>query len=73
MGKKYARLIGHHQAFKKIAAPLKVSAQDDGIVEAVESVGSDQILAVQWHPENMFKHYDYSQKLFKDFIKWAQE
>lgn len=81
-GSHIARLVGHrpyvnsrhHQALKKIAAPLQVSARaDDGIVEAVESVDSDQILAVQWHPENMFKHYDYSQELFRDFIKRAQE
>ena len=63
----------HHQALNKVAASLEVTARaDDHIPEAVESVDNNQILAVQWHPENMFKHYDYSRALFADFIKRAQ-
>lgn len=59
----------HHQALKDIAPSLKVVATaDDHVPEAVESVDSDQILAIQWHPENMFKHYEYSQKIFADLI-----
>lgn len=40
--------------------------------EAVETINSDQILAVQWHPENMFKHYDYSRAIFADLIARAK-
>ena len=40
--------------------------------EAIESKENNQILAVQWHPENMFKHYEYSQKIFADFIERAK-
>lgn len=59
----------HHQALKDIAPSLKVVATaDDHVPEAVESVDGDQILAIQWHPENMFKHYEYSQKIFADLI-----
>lgn len=62
----------HHQALNKIADQLQVTAQaDDGIPEAIETTASDQILAVQWHPENMFKHYDYSQAIFADLITRA--
>lgn len=62
----------HHQALHKIASGLVVTAvADDQVPEAVESVANDQILAVQWHPENMFKHYQYSQKLFADLISRA--
>lgn len=64
----------HHQAVHEVAQPLRVTAKaDDDVTEAVETVQSDQILAVQWHPENMFKHYDYSQHLFQDLIKRAQQ
>lgn len=64
----------HHQALNKVAAPLRVTARaDDQIPEAVESVANDRILAVQWHPENMYKHYQYSQNLFADLINRAKE
>ena len=62
----------HHQALHKIAPVLHVTAvADDQVPEAVESTANDQVLAVQWHPENMFKHYQYSQNLFADLIKRA--
>lgn len=62
----------HHQALHQIAPHLRVTAvADDQVPEAVESTTTDQVLAVQWHPENMFKHYQYSQALFADLIKRA--
>lgn len=62
----------HHQASKQTAPSLKVVAKaDDGVVEALESIDSDQILALQWHPENMYKHYENSQNIFADLIKRA--
>ena len=64
----------HHQALNKIGNDLRVTARaDDQIPEAIESIDNDRVLAVQWHPENMFKHYDYSQALFADLIQRAQE
>lgn len=63
----------HHQALHEVAPSLRVTATaDDMVPEAVESIASDRILAVQWHPENMFKHYKYSQKLFADLIQRAE-
>ena len=60
----------HHQAIHHLAPGLHVVAQaDDGVIEAVESKDSNQILGVQWHPENMFKHNEESQVLFADFIE----
>ena len=62
----------HHQALHQIAPGLHVTASaDDQVPEAVESVSSDQILAVQWHPENMFKHDPSSQNLFADLLQRA--
>lgn len=62
----------HHQALHEIAPTLHVTAvADDQVPEAVESTANDQVLAVQWHPENMFKHYQYSQNLFSDLIQRA--
>ena len=59
----------HHQVLKQVAPGLVVTAwADDQVAEAIESSENNQILAVQWHPENMYKHYDYSQALFNDLI-----
>lgn len=56
----------HHQAIKKLADGLSVSAKaDDGIIEAVEGT---RILAVQWHPERMTSDPLF-QGLFDDFVK----
>ncbi len=42
----------HHQAVDRLGAGLRVTALDeDGIVEAVEAVGDEVLLGVQWHPE----------------------
>lgn len=78
---KIAELIGptayvnsrHHQAVRTVAPGLRVSARAaDGVVEALETVDSDQILAVQWHPENMWRRFAQEQALFTDFVKRAQ-
>ncbi|KRK47793.1 gamma-glutamyl-gamma-aminobutyrate hydrolase family protein [Secundilactobacillus kimchicus] len=60
----------HHEAVKDVAPNLRVVARaDDQVVEAVESIGSDQIIGVQWHPENMYKHHADSKAIFADFIE----
>lgn len=42
----------HHQAVRDLAPGLEVVARAaDGVVEAVELRGHDELLAVQWHPE----------------------
>ncbi|EQD78857.1 Peptidase C26, partial [mine drainage metagenome] len=43
----------HHQAIKDLAPGLEVTARsEDGIIEGVEA---EDILAVQWHPERMWR------------------
>lgn len=44
----------HHQAVERVAAGLRVIARSsDGIIEAVESDDSKDILGVQFHPERL--------------------
>ncbi|MDN2453831.1 gamma-glutamyl-gamma-aminobutyrate hydrolase family protein [Lactobacillus sp. UCMA15818] len=62
----------HHQAVKQVAEGLTVAAiSPDGIVEAVESENNHQILAVQWHPENLWQNDEVQFKLFTDFVARA--
>lgn len=52
----------HRQAVKDIAKDFKVSAiSEDGIIEAIEK---DNIIGVQWHPEEM-----QDIEFFKKFIE----
>jgi len=42
----------HHQALDQICAPWAVCAEDEaGLVEAIELVGHEFAIGVQWHPE----------------------
>lgn len=55
-----AKTIGvnsyHHQAIKTLADGLHVEAiSEDGLIEAVSYPGKKFILAVQWHPEFIYK------------------
>jgi putative glutamine amidotransferase len=63
----------HHQSLHAVAPALQVTATaDDHVIEAIESVASDQILAVQWHPENMYPHDPVAQNIFHDLVARAQ-
>jgi putative glutamine amidotransferase len=55
----------HHQAVDTIGAGLVPVAwsSDDGIVEAIESVGAARMLGVQWHPE-LLPHLPGNPELF---------
>lgn len=42
----------HHQAVDRPGEGVQIVARaDDGVVEAIEVEGADQLVAVQWHPE----------------------
>jgi len=62
----------HHQAVNQVAPSLTITAQaDDQVIEALESKDSDQIVAVQWHPENMYKHHEETRQIFENFVNRA--
>lgn len=63
----------HHQAVKRPAATLRVTATaDDGTVEAVETTENGRyLLAVQWHPELLAAKHPEHAALFSDFVRAA--
>lgn len=59
----------HHQGIKTVGKGLVVSATaTDGVVEGIETQASDQIVAVQWHPENMWQEHAEMRQFFADFM-----
>jgi len=62
----------HHQAVKKIAAPLTITGKsDDGVIEAIESPERRFFIAVQWHPEEI-DDLPWVRRLFSGFARAAQ-
>ena len=60
----------HHQAVKDIAPGFIVNAQaKDGVTEGIEKPGGPFVLAVQWHPEMMFRHHPEMLNLFRKFVE----
>ena len=65
----------HHQAVKRLGHGLKVTARsEDGFVEAVESAEEYPFLvAVQWHPEEMFSDAREQREIFVSFVQKCRE
>ncbi len=62
----------HHQGIKRLAPGLRASAHaPDGLIEGVEAVGSEYLLGVQWHPEELAERHAHQRRLFTDFIAAA--
>jgi putative glutamine amidotransferase len=58
----------HHQAIHLLGKGLRVTASaDDGIIEAVEHM-VDNVMGVQWHPENLIGNMDDHSVIFKHFV-----
>ena len=61
----------HHQALDRLASALVVTATaDDGVIEAVEHRTAD-VLAVQWHPEDLHASSPSDAALFADLVERA--
>jgi putative glutamine amidotransferase len=60
----------HHQAIKKLAPGLKITARaSDGLIEAVELPGGTRhVFGVQWHPENL-QAIQCHKALFEEFVR----
>ena len=59
----------HHQAVKRLAPGLQVTATaPDGIVEGVEGTNGQFVVGVQWHPEEMVEKDAGMQRMFASFI-----
>lgn len=63
----------HHQAVEKVAKPLRATAVSrDGIIEGLELGPADghllpYLLAVQFHPERLFRQHEEHLGLFRSF------
>lgn len=59
----------HHQAADALGQGLQVAARSrDGIVEAIELEGHPFCLAVQWHPEILFRKCPESRAILQAFV-----
>lgn len=65
----------HHQAIESVGANLVATAwANDGVIEALEDPRSDRfVVAVQWHPELGWERDEFSLRLFKSFVREAEE
>ncbi|MHA8137630.1 gamma-glutamyl-gamma-aminobutyrate hydrolase family protein [Lactobacillaceae bacterium Scapto_B20] len=63
----------HHQAAKRPAPGLHVTATaPDGVIEGLENKDGS-VQCVQWHPENIWKHMPEENQIFVDFIERARK
>ncbi len=83
-GTRLAGLIGgertlvtstHHQFVKHLAPGFRVSAESagDGIVEGIEAPHQPFLVAVQWHPERMYREHVGHLALFQGLVQAGQE
>src|SRR5262249_54393791 len=63
----------HHQALREIAPGLRVIGRaPDGVIEAVEGMGSGFVLGAQCHPEELWERADTRwARVFKGFVAEA--
>jgi putative glutamine amidotransferase len=62
----------HHQAVKRLAPGLQVTATaPDGIIEGVEGANGQFVVGVQWHPEEMVEKDAGMGRMFASFIAAA--
>lgn len=64
----------HHQGLRDVAPGLAVTATaPDGLVEAVEMPDRPFVVAVQWHPEGLYRTEATWARLFEAFVATAAE
>lgn len=64
----------HHQAVRQLGKNLKATAfAPDGVIEGIEGTEGASVVAVQWHPENMWPEHEEMKRLFADFLSRVKE
>lgn len=64
----------HHQAVRALGQGLAATAfAPDGVIEGFEGTEGASIVAVQWHPENMWIEHEEMKRLFADYIQRVKE
>ena len=65
----------HHQGLARLGDGLVVAARspEDDLIEAVEGLDEQFVIAVQWHPERSFEYDPASKALFAAFVNAASE
>ena len=65
----------HHQGLARPGDGLVVAARspEDDLIEAVEGLDEQFVIAVQWHPERSFEYDPASKALFAAFVNAASE
>jgi putative glutamine amidotransferase len=59
----------HHQSLKEVAPGFRATAwAPDGVVEAIEHPEKPFVVAVQWHPEGMFRTDSHARRIFESFV-----
>jgi putative glutamine amidotransferase len=64
----------HHQFVRDLAPGFRVAAksQEDGIVEGIERPDHPFLVAVQWHPERMYRDHAEHLALFRSLVAAAK-
>jgi len=64
----------HHQLVKDLAQGFRITAEsvEDGIVEGIENPEHPFLVAVQWHPERMYRDHPEHLALFTALVSAAQ-
>jgi putative glutamine amidotransferase len=59
----------HHQGIKRISDKFMPAARaEDGLIEAIFMADKKFIMAVQWHPEFIYKSDEMNAKIFEEFV-----
>jgi len=64
----------HHQSIEKVGDGLILTAKSpDGIVEGIESPDHKFLVAIQCHPEELWRKHAWARRLFSEFVEAASE
>lgn len=64
----------HHQGIRKLSDQLLYAAKsEDDLIEAIYMPGKRFVMAVQWHPEFIYRTDPNNLKLFSEFIVCTRE